>query len=318
MDNGFKIFAGIILLLGMAWASYSNNGPASGNTSPERSPSIFPFLDINMGPAPQPSYSYSSYDTPTEQNIGYQLNEAQSQANQIERDINTLKIAKESSRYAQDISFYAGNTHSTEPDSEYLSFSYNPRDKSKLLISGFQVKSTATGRGTTIGNGVLLPFSGQINQASPIFLEPGDRVYLITGHSPVGFSFRTNKCTGYFAQFQKFTPWLPTECPRPDSEPKPTPPNHFSDACLDYIATLPACIVPLQNIPVAYLEPQCRTFITEKINYNTCVLNHKNDPGFRGNLWYIYLNQSLELWKNQRETIKLLDMSGKTIGTVAY
>jgi hypothetical protein len=122
----------------------------------------------------------------------------------------------------------------------------------------------------------------------------------------------------YFAQALSFTPSLPRECPLPLEEPLPSPPNHLSDACLDYLATIPRCTVPgalpmrLQN------DGSCQAHAMNKINYNACVALHKNEPGFYRNEWRIFLGRTSPLWKSRREVVELRDADGKLIHSYGY
>ncbi len=304
----------VVLILGVAWSqSDEPRAPliSGGSSSEEQGGS---------GSKGTSGSTKTPTKNPSLSDIEKDLDKAEKDALAIEKAIAQEKIKREQSEYASMFSFSSGSAGSSNPDTEYVTFTYRPKDDRKTLVSGFELRSTVTGRSAVIGKGVQLPFSGQVNSEESIFLSPGDKVIVITGRSPIGYSFRLNQCTGYFTQFQKFTPSLPKSCPEAEDEFDlfPTAPNNFSDACLDYLGTIPRCTMPLKNIPVAYLESQCYEFITQKINYKTCVEEHKNDRGFYVKEWRVYLGQSQELWKSRRETIKLLDHNKKTIGTVSY
>lgn len=278
----------IIVVLATAWA-------ANETAKEHPSGSIFA-----ISPAPTPSKP-----EPT--------------ATEIQKEIEKARIAAESSPLSKDISnFYAANRFSTKPETEYLTFSLSSQHEGKVLITGFEIRSPVTGQSAMIGEGVELPFAGVVNVEDPVFISPGDKVVVVTGRSPTGYSFRLNKCTGYFEQFQDFTPSLPRECPRAIDEEQPEPPNAFNDQCLDYIERIPRCTMPLKNTDIAYLQSQCRTFITEQLNYKSCVETHKNDKDFYKKEWRIYLGRSEELWKSKREIIKLLDLNKKTVDTITY
>ncbi len=214
------------------------------------------------------------------------------------------------------VSLYAHGTWGALPETEYVTFTLNPSHKGKVLISGFEIRSAVTGNGTIIPKGVDLPFAGQVNYESPIFIDPGDKVILVTGRSPTGYSFKLNKCTGYFKQFQNFTPYLPEECPYPLEQNRSIP-GYLKDDCIDYLESIPRCNMPLNNIP-AHLQSECLSIVNEKLNYKSCVENHKNDKDFYKKEWRIYLGRDQKLWKNRREIIELLDLNKKKIGVVTY
>jgi hypothetical protein len=119
---------------------------------------------------------------------------------------------------------------------------------------------------------------------------------------------------------QNFSPGIRLQCPRVANEPLPTAPNNLSGECLDYLDSLGSCAMPnLTTLPHSTLsEAQCYNFVVDHLNYNSCVNEHKNDRDFYTHEWRIFLGYSSELWKSKREVIKLVDLSGKTVGTVTY
>lgn len=210
------------------------------------------------------------------------------------------------------ISLYQGGAARNEPDQEYVELAAFYSNKEKVLITGLSLENSKGVR-VTIGNGANLPYAGQANFEEPIWLDPGGRVYLITGQSPIGASFRTNLCAGYFAEFKKFEPRLFEECPRPENEPEG---KTFEQACANFLQSVSTCRQPQGN-PVGVTE-ECRNYVSSKINYKTCVDNHKPDDNFYKREWYVYFGRPQELWKDRGETIKLYDQNGKIIATLSY
>ena len=209
------------------------------------------------------------------------------------------------------VTLRTGSLH-TDASREYLQVIVDPSVKKSILLTGWQVKSAVTGKGATIGKGAPLPFTNQQNQEDPIFISGGDTVYVNTGRSPINISFRVNLCTGYFGQFQEYTPSLQNDCPRPSDEPLPQAPNNFNDSCLDYLDNISSCQIQIQQLP-QNIGPECASYITTKINYTSCVDAHKNDAGFYKKQWRVFLGQGISFWKNQRETIELIDNKGKIV-----
>jgi len=203
--------------------------------------------------------------------------------------------------------------YATEPNDEYL---WLRAVGGSLNITGWRLKSAATGKEAVIGRGAALPYSAQVNIESDIVLRPGEEALITTGRSPIGVSFRLNKCTGYFEQFQDFTPPLRQECPAPREELTLIGPRNLSDFCINYIEGLPSCAMDIA--PAVGLPPECVAFITEKINYNQCVANHKSDADFAGSEWRVFLGRTEELWKERRETIELYDRAGNLVTTITY
>src|SRR3989338_6172261 len=207
----------------------------------------------------------------------------------------------------------SSSAKATKPSEEYVTIEVKG---GAVDITGWRLKSQISGRETTIGKGAALAYSAQVNPESDIVLQPGEKAVIVTGRSPIGVSFRLNKCSGYFAQFQKFTPSLPKHCPAPDEELDLFGPKNLPDACIDFIERAPRCQMVV-SMPTT-LPPECVPFITEKLNYNQCVSAHRSDSDFIEHEWRVYLNRPEELWKAQREVIDLIDTSGKVISTVTY
>ncbi|MDO8493608.1 MAG: hypothetical protein Q7S19_03650 [bacterium] len=90
----------------------------------------------------------------------------------------------------------------------YLKIDYPVFGKTPLKITGLYIKSFF-GKGIAIASASDLPYQGRINEEVDLVINPGSIVYLIEGPSPLGVSFRTNKCIGILSQFQSFYPPLP-------------------------------------------------------------------------------------------------------------
>ena len=183
-------------------------------------------------------------------------------------------------------------------------------------ISGWRLKSSITGKSATIGKGSELAYSAQVNPENPIVLRPGDRAIVSTIRSPIGVSFRTNLCTGYFGQFQNFTPSLQNTCPLPYDELERAGNINLSDACVDYVRSIPSCTMVLDAPPE--LSSSCQAFIESVFTYNSCVMRYKGGANFPGTEWRIFLGQNENLWKGRRETIELIDQNGKVVDTYSY
>ncbi len=203
----------------------------------------------------------------------------------------------------------------TDPSKEYIEIKLSSKSKNKILFSGLRLKGDY-GLDLPIGEGVYLYWPGITNSKEPIFIEPGGTAIITSGQSPVGYSFRVNKCTGYFEQFQDFYPSLSKDCPYSKDENLPAAPNNLDDKCLDYIDNLSRCEA-VESMP-EYLSSQCQEYLSTKINYKACVDAHRNDSDFYKNEWRIFLDRNEEMWKEKRETIELLDQSGNLIKLSSY
>lgn len=202
-------------------------------------------------------------------------------------------------------------------DSEYVVLSAPSTNQKPILLTGMLLKSRMTGNQVDIRNGVKVYYANSINSDEPINLNPGETAYIITGRSPVGYSFKINKCIGYLNNnYQKFIIGLPGGCPRVTDYPLPARPNAFNDSCLDFLSTIKSCQT-VSKYP-DNLQPTCRTFVAERANYSRCVTDFGNDANFLGKEWRIYLGRDYASWKTRREIVDLIDQKGNVISTYTY
>ncbi len=209
------------------------------------------------------------------------------------------------------------NAAGTSAANEYIQLYVSQRASTPIEISGWKLVSNATSKVLEIPKGTETPTSGTVNATQDITLKAGDRAYLITGRSPIGGSFRENKCIAYFAQFQTFSPPLSNMCPMASDELKARYSNYIQDPrCIEYVEKIPRCQVTLS--PPPHLSNACQTFVIDTFNYNSCTQLHKNDKDFLSDTWRIYLGGTAATWRTKNEVIKLLDETGKTVDAFAY
>lgn len=224
---------------------------------------------------------------------------------------------EERSPYADYVSLQEGTARSGVA-SEYLILKTKNTIPQRITITGWRIESTATGLGVTLPQAAELPFLGTVNAQTPVSLGGNQTVYLVTGQSPNGTSFRTNLCTGYFEQYQDFEPRLKLECPLPEAEAETYfPTGTLNDECYDIIRTLGRCTYTTKSVPVS-AGVYCANFIANELSYNGCINRHKNVPGFYKDTWYLYLHRGQELWRSRSERIRLLDENGKVVDVVNY
>lgn len=248
------------------------------------------------------------------------INDAKNKALDLAKQLQTAEDVKIQSQYKGLVSIQYVN-HSNNANSEYIALNMSGQATTTAPITGWQIKSLSSGTSVTIPLGALLYFSGTTNSESPIVLYPGDIVYISTGVSPNGYSFRLNKCSGYLSQFQTFIPYISTNCPSPRNEDLSSiPPTVNNDSCFDYIDSYPSCRTQSTDsgsLP-ANLSPECVKFIYNKLNYSSCVDTHKNDPDFYVKEWRVFLKRNAPIWKNEREDIVLYDNGGKIVSELKY
>lgn len=219
------------------------------------------------------------------------------------------------------ISHSTGGVKSNFANREYITLQAGNKLKEELNISGWRLVSGATNAYGTIPNGVTVPKSGSVNVSSPIVIKKGDKVIVNSGRAPTGISFRENSCTGYFEEFQDFTPELSLSCPLPkndfDNFYPGNPQSDDGDECLERVEKVYGRCEMATSTPRG-VSSECKTFLSKYVNYNGCVLMHGADDNFASRTWRVFLGSKTHLWKDERETIKLIDREGKVVDVFAY
>ncbi len=225
-----------------------------------------------------------------------------------------------------------------QPNREFIELATSYQLKIPVTITGWLLSNGRNRRGgqsdfITLPSAAKLFTSGATSN-TPIILEPGGRVVIITGNPPASdkwparVNFQTNRCLGYLSEdFRDFR--LPLffsgSCPAPRQEPGL---EQLADDCYDVARRWPACRTPefrrdsegyeLLDGRRTNLSSQCRNYLTSHFSYSACLYWHKDDPDFYGKDWRVYLNRTGELWAANREVITLFDREGKIVDQVAY
>lgn len=212
------------------------------------------------------------------------------------------------------------------PEKEYATIQASPRNNVPVTITGLSFRSGVSRLSYSISTAWVLPFLNATGEGDVVTLRPGERAYLISGRSPLALStrkpnttsFQLNKCTGYLERGLDFTPALPRDCPLASKEPLPTGGYELSDACTDYLARIPRCTVPGAVPANLSGDGGCQSYVATKVNYATCVENHKDDADFYRGEWHIYLGRSAPLWRSRNEIVELYDTEGKLIDSKQF
>jgi len=207
---------------------------------------------------------------------------------------------------------------SSNPQYEYIEIRVAQNATSPVNISGWTIGSDASGSSTIIPKGTEVPTSGIVNASQDIILTAGMQALVISGQSPIGASFRENKCMGYFSAFQNFYPSISQNCPVPSTELSSFyGPNYIRDAvCIDYVNKISRCQPVLS--PPATVSSTCQAFLVQYLNYNGCISTHQNEADFKGSAWRVYLGRSNSMWRTTHELVKLKDTNGKTVDAFTY
>jgi len=293
---------GIVILLAIIVIALTGGTKNASNTSNTSKGSFF---------APK-----NQTEAQKQASIQKQINDVKKKTVVLQKQITAEETKKTASEY-KGIVDLSSVRKSTDPNKEYLIIRVN-NAKTPINVTGWTIKSNSSGASVKIPKGTYLFFADSINTEDEIYLNSGETLYITTGISPNGASFKTNKCSGYLTQFQTFTPSIKSSCPRPrDENLSPIPKTVNNDACLDYIESFPACKIQTKTLPANW-SYECTNFIYSKINYPSCVNTHKNDVDFYQKEWRIYLKRSEKLWKDRREEIVLIDNAGKIVDALKY
>lgn len=315
------LFLGLLVVLFILWAT--TGGPERAVTSPA------------FGPR---AIDTSSRDgrAPSQTSIGSDVRAVARDVDDIEERLEEIRIEGVASPYRGLVSFAGGRPRADLSISEYVRIRASGRLDEAINVTGWRIESLITGNYGTIPSATPLPFAGVVNSTSPLFLEPGDTAIVSSGRSPLGVSFRINKCVGYLDQAGRFIPRLSRQCPDPDDEfeelsgilPRATDDRDYDD-CERYIRSIDRCEIVREDLRVRHprgsrsgvelpLPDQCATFIEDNLTYQGCVNNHLSDADFYRREWRVFMGSFSELWREDREVLRLLDRSGRVVDVWQY
>jgi hypothetical protein len=307
-DNtlGILIIVGIIAIGIFSGGAIFNGSPQTKNT-----------------PANTQIYgSNSTYTPPSETELKEEQKryELEMQIAQAREQVRLLQIEVANNAENQSASIYKGKVDLigiSNPGSlfgyvEILSTAYGQ----DLNITGWKIQSTISNNEQVIGGAANLPHSGASTDKE-VVLPTNGRVVLSQITSPIGYSFRVNKCTGYFGQASSFLPNLNRNCPLAKNN-APQLSNGFNSACLDYIDRIPSCTVPQESDIPETINLVCKNYLLTQINYDSCVAHHKNDVDFYSNEWRLYPKTVKLNWLERHESLQLLDSTGRVVDTYTY
>jgi len=203
----------------------------------------------------------------------------------------------------------------SDPNKEFIAIEAPIWNKETVVVTGWSLK-TATGRSVVIGRGANVFRQGVINEEDVIGLSSGERLYVVSGRSPLGVAFHENMCSGYLAQYQSFTPAINNHCPTATEDLWKR--NLASDnSCSSFAASVPSCTTP-RNLFLYDLSQSCTVYAQTDLTYNGCVALHKNDFDFFRDGWYFYIGDNKEVWSNVGGLVRLYDADGRLVDSLIY
>lgn len=243
------------------------------------------------------------------------------QLNQLSETVRKQKLREPISPYAGTVELRTGNVRDTNPAREYLMLHALNSNTAPVNISHWYVTSYVTGESMAIPQGDRLLARVSQPQESDIMLNPGEKAYLITGRSPLETSFHENLCTGYLRKHITFYPSLSLSCPSPMAEMKrfATVPLN-DDSCYSFMNHVGSCnVIDYDTSGVSRFSSGCQNFLANTFNHDSCILKHRFDPYFDANgYWHVYLGSPTELWRSQREILRLMDENDTVISVLEY
>jgi len=301
----------LIILFGLAYEPIKNSSGGSGIWGGSNSNTYSSVGDQN-------SVGYSPNKP-----VGESLKEIEDEIKDLQKETSEIVGVKTRSPYYGKVQMSSlSGIWWNDPSFEYLTLYTNLEKTETVKITGWYLKSAVTGYYAIVGRADLLPFP-YVKNESDVVLQQGDRVIITKGFSPIGISFRTNMCTGYFEENRTFTPNLPFNCPRPSDEKLPqfSSIHDREEECLDLIDRVSRCTTVtnrfIKDLPDTVTE-SCKSYLKNQINYNSCVANHFSDSDFPGNEYRIFLNKFGPLWRERSDIINLHDQNGLIVDTISY
>ncbi len=248
-----------------------------------------------------------------------ELEELQTEYEDLEAAIQEAKEFGTPSPYRGDVRISKSNAGKTDVDEEYIRLTAASGNTAPIHITGWSLQSVLSGIRIYIPRGTDTFLMGTVNVQGNISLAPGGSAIALSGQSPVGTSFRENLCTGYLNQLQTFTPKLPERCPSSANIMPLTTENLqvYGDACVDFVRTISSCRAPIDQFTTD-LSQACMNYLANELSYNGCVESYRYRSDFTDRTWRVYLNASSELWRNTHDVIRLLDAEGRTVDSITY
>jgi hypothetical protein len=326
-DSGF--FLGFFLIILFLALTVGDDGQGIFSTKSSSTPSYeqgtggseptYTTPKRNTSSADEPTYSPA--DTLTPEEVEDRVANIYRDLDELKEEVREVRLRTPASPYSEYIYFSRGNTGEKNPDREYLTLSVKSNAPGDVNISDWYLESYVTDKMSGIPHGDRVIERWRSPVPSDIILSPGEYAYLITGEAPLNTSFKENVCTGYLNDEADFYPQLGERCPYPLDELERYGKIELdNDKCYEFVERMSSCTTPNdEDYSKSRVGGACSTFIEQTFNYNDCVAIHKDDPYFnRDGYWYVYLGRSRELWRSEREIIRLFDANDRVVAFIEY
>ncbi|HEU4677165.1 MAG TPA: hypothetical protein VFS75_00415 [Candidatus Paceibacterota bacterium] len=322
-----KDLAGIIgfIIILMVFSVYTEGHPITGDDSTP----LFSF-GVDDTSTPAPSYEDETIEASDDsyavtrlspREIEERLAELEDELDAAKKDAYEARLRQPASPYQGLVTLGRGDSGETSLRREYVTLQTAYDSPQRVDVTGWTLESYITGERAVIPKGDRIVEDPKDPSFEHIVLYPGETAYVITGRSPIGTSFHENQCTGYLDEDYSVYPALDRMCPDATKEMERwSTVTVTDDECYDFMRSVYSCEIPDEDVvDDAHLSSACRRFVLNELTYDSCVQHHALDPLFDDvGYWYVYLGRGHELWRVEREVIRLLDGNGKVVDVVEY
>ncbi|QSH39155.1 hypothetical protein JXR01_02505 [Candidatus Kaiserbacteria bacterium] len=210
----------------------------------------------------------------------------------------------------------------SDVNDEYIIIRALETNVQPVNISNWSLQSMVSDEWIGLPQGAPLYILGEVNEVQDIYLAPGERAIISTSQSPVGVSFRVNRCSGFLNDTQDFDPPIRTACINPQEILLPTAQNikDYGASCVSFVERIGSCTYVTSDLKeILDVSQACKDFIKPLLTYNYCINTHAGDADFyEKNEWRIFLNEDKALWRENYEIVRLLDEKHRTVDVITY
>ncbi|MAJ97527.1 MAG: hypothetical protein CMI56_02850 [Parcubacteria group bacterium] len=210
----------------------------------------------------------------------------------------------------------------SDVNDEYIVIRALETNAQPINISDWSLQSMVSDEWIGLPQGAPLYILGEVNEVQDIYLAPGDRAIISTSQSPVGVSFRVNRCSGFLNDTQDFEPPIRTACINPEEILLPTPQNikDYGASCVSFVEQIESCTyVTSDRKEILDVSQACQEYIKPLLTYNYCINTLAGDDDFyESSEWRIFLNEDKALWRENYEIVRLLDEKNRTVDVITY
>ena len=184
---------------------------------------------------------------------------------------------------------------------------------STVDITGWEIKTNHGGEFIPQAENLYYPVGVAPESDIILTLSASNIQYVNIYSNSAPNNLRLNSCMGYLNSTGQFNPGFAYDCPEPDRSQI----TQFTGACQNYILSLSGCEQPNFDSPYFPTKDyECEDYLQGKYNYNWCISNYGNQPGFLENEWRVWMGSSpLDPY---HDNVELLDRNGLVVDAYSY